>query len=71
VVAVERRADGVFLIEHATDADPREAVFHLAVDRGWILLGLTPEQATLEDVFVRLTTADDAASVAAPVGKEV
>jgi ABC-2 type transport system ATP-binding protein len=71
VVAVERRAGGVFLLEHATDADPREAVFHLAVDRGWVLLGLTPEQATLEDVFVRLTTADDEASMAAPVGKEV
>jgi len=71
VVAVDRRADGVFLLEHTTDADPREAVFHLAVDRGWVLLGLTPEQATLEDVFVRLTTADDEMSMAAPVGKEV
>ena len=71
VVAVERRADGVFFLEHATDADPREAVFHLAVDRGWVLLGLTPEQATLEEVFVRLTTADDETSMAPPVGKEV
>ena len=71
VVAVERRADGMFLLEHATDTDPREAVFHLAVDRGWVLLGLTPEQATLEEVFVRLTTADDETSMAPPVGKEV
>ncbi len=71
VVAVNRRADGVFLIEHAGDADPREGVFHLAVDRGWILLGLTPQRATLEDVFVRLTTADDAAPMAASAAQEV
>jgi len=64
VVAVDRRAGGVFLIEHLGEVDPREAVFHLAVDRGWILLGLTPEKATLEDVFVRLTTADDVAPMA-------
>ena len=71
VVAVGRRADGVFLLEHVAEADPREAVFHLAVDRGWILLGLTPERATLEDVFVRLTTADDLPSMTANAVEEV
>jgi ABC-2 type transport system ATP-binding protein len=71
VVAVEGRTNGVFLVEHLSDTDPREAVFHLAVDRGWVLIGLTPEQTTLEDVFVRLTTADDAASMAAPMAQEV
>jgi ABC-2 type transport system ATP-binding protein len=65
VVAVERKPDGVFFVEHLGDEDPREAVFHLAVDRGWVLLALTREQATLEDVFVRLTTADDAVATAA------
>jgi ABC-2 type transport system ATP-binding protein len=59
VVEVERRTDGVFLIEHQGEDDPREAIFRLVVDRGWVLLGMTPQQATLEDVFVRLTTADD------------
>jgi len=71
VVAVDRRAGGVFLIEHHAEADPREAVFHLAVDRDWVLLGLTPESATLEDVFVRLTTADDVAPMAANAVEEV
>jgi len=71
VVAVNRRADGVFLIEHDAEADPREAVFHLAVERGWILLGLTQEKATLEDVFVRLTTADDVAPVSVHAAEEV
>jgi ABC-2 type transport system ATP-binding protein len=69
VVAVEARSAGVFSVEHHADADPREAVFRLAVDRGWVLVGLTPERASLEDVFVRLTTADSASS--APAVEEV
>jgi ABC-2 type transport system ATP-binding protein len=64
VVAVERRPDGTFTIEHLGDTDPREDVFRLAVEREWVLLGLTREQATLEDVFVRLTTADETAAAA-------
>ncbi|MFQ5350445.1 MAG: ABC transporter ATP-binding protein, partial [Thermoanaerobaculia bacterium] len=32
-----------------------------AVDRGWVLLELLRERASLEDVFVRLTTGDEAA----------
>ena len=48
--------NGRYRIEHEADADPREAVFRLAVDRGWTLLELTPGKASLEDVFVRLTT---------------
>ena len=71
VAAVEVKTNGVFLVEHDTDADPREAIFHLAVDRGWVLVGLTPEQTTLEDVFVRLTTADEEAFVVAPAAQEV
>ena len=71
VSGVEERAAGVFSVEHATDSDPREAIFHLAVGRGWVLVGLALEQATLEDVFVRLTTADDAAFAAAPAAEEV
>jgi hypothetical protein len=43
-------------------------VFRLAVERGWVLLGLTPQRATLEDVFVRLTTREDAVA-AAPAGE--
>lgn len=47
-----------YRIEHDTDTDPREAVFRLAVDQDWTLLELTPGKASLEDVFVRLTTHD-------------
>jgi ABC-2 type transport system ATP-binding protein len=69
VVAVQEIGDGGFRLEHGAGADPREAVFRLAVERGWVLLGLTPQRATLEDVFVRLTTREDA--VAAAPAEEV
>jgi len=59
VVAISDRGEGNFLLEHAAGSDPREAVFKMAVDRGWILLALTPQRASLEDVFVRLTTRED------------
>jgi ABC-2 type transport system ATP-binding protein len=57
----------VFRLEVADGADPREAVFRAAVELGWVLLGMAEERASLEDVFVRLTTYDEAAAgVAAP-----
>jgi ABC-2 type transport system ATP-binding protein len=57
VVAVEG-ADRRYRLECAPESDPRSAIFRLAVDRGWTLLGLAAERASLEDVFVRLTTRD-------------
>ncbi len=59
VVAAAREENGRYVLEYAADSDPREEVFKLAVARGWVLLELTPQQATLEDVFVRLTTRED------------
>jgi ABC-2 type transport system ATP-binding protein len=40
-------------------ADPREDVFRLAVENGWVLRELVREALTLEDVFVRLTRHDE------------
>jgi ABC-2 type transport system ATP-binding protein len=65
VVAVDERDGGRFIVEHAADADPREALFQLAVDKGWTLLELAPQRATLEDVFVRLTTREEEVAPAA------
>ena len=48
----------------ALDADLREEVFRLAVERGWVLRELSRETVSLEDVFVRLTHRD--AAVPAP-----
>jgi ABC-2 type transport system ATP-binding protein len=59
VVAISDRGEGRFLLEHAAGSDPREAVFRMVVERGWVLLALTPQRASLEDVFVRLTTRED------------
>ncbi|MCW8983735.1 MAG: ABC transporter ATP-binding protein [Thermoanaerobaculales bacterium] len=59
VVAINDRGEGRYLLEHVAGSDPREAVFQMAVERGWVLLALTPRQASLEDVFVRLTTRED------------
>ena len=55
-------ADGAWSLECERGADPREEVFRAVVANGWTLLELTRERgATLEDIFVRLTTADAAA----------
>jgi ABC-2 type transport system ATP-binding protein len=40
-------------------SDPRAEIFQLAVERGWTLVELSPARASLEEVFVRLTTRDD------------
>ena len=48
-----------FSLECADGRDPREAIFRLAVERGWVLLELAQTKASLEDIFVRLTTHED------------
>ena len=47
---------GVFLVEAAPDRDVRESVFRAAVEGGLVLLELSPLGASLEDVFVEITT---------------
>ena len=53
---------GRWLLDSDGSADPREPVFRLAVERGWVLLELVEEKVSLEDIFVRLTTQDAAAA---------
>ncbi len=59
VTGVEDRGACSYLVEHAPGSDPREAIFRLAVARGWVLITMTATQASLEDVFVRLTTREE------------
>jgi ABC-2 type transport system ATP-binding protein len=47
-------------LEAGHGSDLREAVFREAITRGWTLLEMTPRQASLEDVFVRLVSRDAA-----------
>jgi ABC-2 type transport system ATP-binding protein len=48
-----------FTMATAPNADVREAVFRLASERGWALRELTRSRASLEDVFHRLTLAQE------------
>jgi ABC-2 type transport system ATP-binding protein len=59
VADVSDEGDGRFLVEHIPANDPREAIFRMAVDKGWVLTTMAPTRATLEDVFVRLTTREE------------
>ncbi|MFV2072713.1 MAG: ATP-binding cassette domain-containing protein [Thermoanaerobaculales bacterium] len=67
VAGVSDQGEGRWLLEHDPGADPREAVFRLAVEKGWVILGMSPEKATLEDVFVRLTMREDQSQAASEV----
>jgi ABC-2 type transport system ATP-binding protein len=70
VESVETLEGGRFALACATGSDPRAAIFGLAVEKGWTLVGLGAERASLEDVFVRLTTRDSATPVDVEDGKE-
>ena len=61
-VRAEGDGSGAFLVESDGGRDLREAVFRMAVERGWVLLELAEQKASLEDIFVRLTTHDTAAA---------
>ena len=54
-------SDGVVSATVESDAacDLREEIFRLAVDRGWVLLGLFRRRLSLEDIFIDLTTRED------------
>ncbi|HXT50389.1 MAG TPA: ABC transporter ATP-binding protein, partial [Thermoanaerobaculia bacterium] len=65
--ARDEATPGRFLLDGDGSADPREPIFRLAVERGWVLLELVEEKVSLEDIFVRLTT-QDAAAVAPEAG---
>jgi ABC-2 type transport system ATP-binding protein len=48
-----------FLLECEKGADPRAEIFHAVAARsGWALIEMVRERASLEDIFVRLTTHD-------------
>ena len=44
-----------YLLEAEQGADPREAVYRLAVEKGWILRELRMEARTLEEIFMEIT----------------
>jgi ABC-2 type transport system ATP-binding protein len=72
VSGVTSDGNGRFSLTVDGGSDLRRQVFALAVQRGWVLLGLQATTPSLEDVFLRLTTRDLAAEPAAvPTVEEV
>jgi ABC-2 type transport system ATP-binding protein len=49
------------MLDGVPGADLRESIFKESITRGWTLLELSPHEASLEDVFVRLVSRDAAA----------
>jgi ABC-2 type transport system ATP-binding protein len=52
----EAKEAGHFSLECDGDSDPRAEIFRAVVANGWTLVELRRSQASLEDIFVRLTT---------------
>jgi len=59
VKSVVRVREGLYKLECWPASDPRERLFRSAVDHGWTLLEMSEERASLEDIFVRLTTQEE------------
>jgi ABC-2 type transport system ATP-binding protein len=57
---VESTEDGSLRLYHEPSSDPTDALLKLAVDRDWGLTTLLPQRATIEDIFLELTTEDTA-----------
>ncbi len=72
VISLGEKEPGVFEISIETDpnSDPRRDLFALMTRRGWPMMALKSMDLTLEDLFLQLTTSDNAA-VAEEYGDEM
>jgi ABC-2 type transport system ATP-binding protein len=59
---VEQLSSTQFRVLHTPDINPKSTLLSMAEQQGWQLEQLTPLHATLEDVFVRITDAETAAT---------
>jgi len=57
-------------LQHTVETHPAEALVEASVTHHWQLFELTPEKRSLEQVFVELTRADDAAMAAEQLAEE-
>jgi len=62
IARVEQMANTRWRLHFAEGAQPVADIARAVVEKGWQLLELTPEQKTLEQIFVDITTADEIAS---------
>jgi hypothetical protein len=61
-VAEAQSVDAFVRVLPREGEDPIDGLVRTAVERGWGLNYLAPEAASLEDVFVQLTTAEQEAA---------
>lgn len=64
VTHVERLSEQQFRVLHSIEQNPSAELLAMAAQQGWQLEQLTPLQAKLEDVFVKITDEDAAAGPA-------
>nr|WP_294841143.1 ATP-binding cassette domain-containing protein [uncultured Methylotenera sp.] len=55
VSEAESLANGMIRVRYAESAEPAEAIVQAAVQQGWGLHQIAPDQTSLEDVFMQLT----------------
>jgi ABC-2 type transport system ATP-binding protein len=65
-VAEVEPADGLWRIRFHEGSQPHEAIVQAAVQHGWGLYHIAPDQTSLEDVFVQLTYHDASAAAELP-----
>ena len=63
VTDIEDLSDGRLRIHHAAAASPATRIAELAAAKGWGLLELSPEHKTLEQIFVDITSSDEASAL--------
>lgn len=68
VARVEQVAPLRWRLQFQPDTTPTAQIARAVVEQGWQLLELTPEHKTLEQVFVEITSAEDAATQHKPAG---
>jgi ABC-2 type transport system ATP-binding protein len=59
---VEQLAPQRWRLQFQTDTQPTAEIAKAVINQGWQLLELTPEQKTLEQIFVDITTAEEIAA---------
>jgi ABC-2 type transport system ATP-binding protein len=62
VVEAEALPSGMMRVRFEGEANPAEAIVQAAVNQGWGLYQIAPDQTSLEDVFVQLTYQEQAAA---------
>jgi len=67
---VEVLGSNRFRLSHKTTAAPAENIARIAVEKNWGLFELSPEQKTLEQIFVQLTSGEAIADESESINEE-